>query len=142
MNRIENIFKMPFVLKIIVLCGILAPLIILIAVLNCQVVAAVECAKLYGNAGNLVELLLVVGASFPVLLASYFIIIKNSKAPFFWLISWLLICVSPMILSSVRNNLLNTEQIWFSIGTNIFIGIIVTGYLLMNKDVKNYLKAG
>ncbi|MGB1800639.1 MAG: hypothetical protein ACPHLK_07400 [Gammaproteobacteria bacterium] len=134
MDMIKKIKQMPILLAVLTLAGIVAPLLAVFSVLT--VSFDPEATKLkYGAAANLYELLLVFLLSIPASVASFMVFQKKGAAIYFFIVGWILICLSPLCLSGIKadmdSNLI--ELIYYGV-----LGIVIGGYLLKSKDVKNY----
>ena len=65
-------------------------------------------------------------------------LLRNPKARYLHILGWILLCVSPFTMDAYRNS---SETIYVELGFNIFIGIVIMFYLLLNSDVKNYFSS-
>ena len=134
MEVIEKIKKMPLLLAILTLAGLVAPLLALFSVLTGNIVSITADLK-YGAAENLLEIMLVVFFSLPVSISALAILRKKREAIYYFLIGWLLVYASPFCLSLVRSNV-NAYLIDFLY--NLILAVLIGGYLFKSQSVKAY----
>ena len=126
---------MPMILAILTLAGSVAPLLVIISVLTGNVAPNVVMTLQYGVAANLYELLFVVVLSLPVSIASLIALRRKRVSVYYYIIGWVLVCMSPLCLSGVRIDMDTylIELLYYAV-----LGVVIAFYLLKSKAVKNY----
>ena len=121
-------------LAVLTLAGFFAPLLAVFSVLTGDVGSNTMSLQ-YGAAANLYELLFVVLLSIPVTIASLNVLRKIRSSVYYYIIGWMLVCISPFCLSSVRTDIDTylIELLYYAV-----LGIVIASYLLKSGDVKNY----
>lgn len=130
---------MPFILRLQTLLGILAPFLVCVAVLNGRVTGDPVSDFAYGDAKNLFELILVSTLALPIFATSVLLVMRVKRSPYYYLLGWLLLSLSPLCLSSVRGNIgiYLVELVFY-----VAIGMAFALYFYRSRDVESYFSAG
>lgn len=128
---------MPTALKIVTAISLLSPLIAVGSILTGNVATLSDQSYRFGAAKNLPELILVVLATIPVFFCALLILNKKNTVRYLYPLPWLLLCISPLLLESVRS-----QPSSFLVETtfNVLIGVLIGLYLIFSVSSKNYFK--
>jgi len=133
-NLIKNIFDMTLIMKIIILVSLCAPFIAVVSILSGNI-SGKSFDYEYGAAKNIMELSVAILFTLPIFITALMIGIKSQKARYFYIVSWLLLCLSQFALSEIRSDY---KVVIIELSFNIFLGVIIAAYLALNSDVKKY----
>ena len=137
MINFKNFFEMPILMKFIVVGGIMAPIISMASILTGQITPYHISSSPLGVADNIFELIIVLTFSIPIMCSAILMVMKLKVSRFAYIISWFLICGSPLALSSVRSQF---DTFLMSAFFNFFIGLVIGSYLIISNQVKNYFE--
>jgi hypothetical protein len=132
---VKTIREMPIPLAVLTLAGLSAPLLAIFSVSAGVLSKDAPVNLVYGSAANLNELLFIAVLSLPVCLASWLILKRNVLSIYYFIAGWMIVCISPICLSSVRADMdtFLMEALYYAV-----LGIGIAIYLLKSKVVRHY----
>lgn len=128
-------FAMPAMLKIIFLLAVFSPLLVVLSVTTGSVFGEGPVYDSYGDAKNILEVILVLMGAAPLFLSAILILKKNPNSRIVFSLGWVVFCLSPLMLSAVeyyKPSFLG--QFIF----NFLIGSFLVGYLFFSKEVDGF----
>lgn len=133
----KKFFNMPIPLKIVVGAGLLVPILSIVSIVTGSILPAQQFSTYLGAAKNIFELLAVFVFTLPIFFGSVMIIYKAKRSKTIYIIGWVMVCISPLLLQSVRLNLdVHFPQLVF----NIIVGIGIFTFFYFGKSVKIYFQ--
>lgn len=126
---------MSFPLKVICLALLFSPVLVVVSTLSGSVTNVINSSNTLGDASNLFELALVFVVSIPSFVCGVYVLLRKKAAFILFPISYIVICVSPLLLSSVRSDL---DSFKLNLLSALLVGVIVSGYLYFSRDVREY----
>ena len=133
MEIVKNIFVMPMIMRFIVVIGLFAPFIVIASAITGNITPYISDDSI-----GSIEIVIILVCSVPIMSAAFLIAKKDQKSRYVYIFGWVLICLSPLVLSDVRN-----QFDVFLIGAlfNAFIGLFIGFYLFLSKDVQKYFES-
>ena len=131
----NNFSIMPFSLKIVCLVSLVSPVLVVASTLSGAVTANVSYNSAFGNANNFTELVLLLVTSVPTVICGLFVLMRKRAAIFLFPVSYLILCLSPLVLEVVRSDI-NNFIINFS-GAFV-VGGVVSIYFFLSRESKDY----
>jgi hypothetical protein len=124
---VTNILKMPIWLKFLSILGVISPILALTTVMT---------SDYHNNKGTGVALAIAIVLSMvPVFVASIMMMLKSKQSRVVFLFGWLIVCVSPLLMQSVRSEL---DLFIMEFSFNLLIGVALAAYLFKSKQVQEY----
>lgn len=135
---IENFKKMPYLMKMMVLVGLLAPVLAFLTVKDGAIVQRYIEGALSKQGLDSIDLIFFVLSSIPLFLASFSLLSKKKLSRILFFVGWVFICLSPLALTLIRHAL--PELFLVELSFNFAIGVAMVAYLYLNADAKAYFQ--
>ena len=135
---IENFKQMPSIMKMMVVVGLLSPLLAYLTVKDANIVQRYIESESYKQSLNSIEIILFFLSSVPLFLASFSILARKALSRIFFFVGWVLICLSPLAFTLIRQAL--PELFLVDLSFNAAIGLAILAYVYLNKDARAYFQ--
>lgn len=132
---VVRLLEMPLFLRLLVLPGMLAPILIALSVLSGMPEYDKEAGSSFGVAHSFSELVLVVLSGLPISVASFLFFLRVKASRVLFVLGWFLVCLSPLFLSAMRSSTENGIELL----ANSLLGIVIAVYLGFSREVSCYL---
>lgn len=131
----QNFIAIPIILKLLVVVGLMAPILVVGSTLTGTIISDHTLKPIYGAASDIIEISIVALCSIPSFVAAIMMLIKISISRFIYILGWILISLSPLSLSIVREDY---RSYLLEAGFYLILGLIIAMYLFKERAVNSY----